>query len=122
MVDTVIDSMIQLPEVGVEHMIVQAQHLAVQYWSKTQKESGIWFADDTWKWYDDTIGRYWLSNRFIIPMVIWASIIPLNIIFFWFFLIYNWTWCGTFTNNNGNSKFNFCLAPQPGSQKAPLNK
>ena len=107
------DTLIQLPII--DDLAVQAKHLAVQYHTQAQKETGLWFAFDEWKWYDDTIGYYWASNRNWIPLIIFVCIVPIQFVFFASFLIYNFIWCGTFTGNEGNAKFNFCLAPLPNS-------
>ncbi len=70
-----------------DHLAVMAKHLSVEYYTAAQKLTGLWFASEDWAWYDETMGKYFYSNRTLIPVIIFGSIIPLYISFFALFLI-----------------------------------
>ena len=94
-----------------EHLAVMAKHLSVEYWTEDQKATGIWFTDPLWEFWDDIFGKYFWSNRTLIPIIIDGAIVPLYLIEMAVFLAYNFYWCSVFTGNLGKSKWSFCQSP-----------
>ena len=90
------------------------EHPIVQYATEQQILSGIWFSDsNNWGWWDTSIGYYFVSNRYVIPMIIVGSLGFMYMMMFGFWGFYQLIWCLSWEGNNGNSKWSICQAPQP---------
>ena len=66
-------------------------HLAVQYTNAAQIATGIW--GETATWWDTSIGYYFLSNRFMVPIIVGGGIFMTYAAFMAFFFGYNLYWC-----------------------------